>query len=54
MRTPGQIAKDIFNGDLKAKQELEKMLGKSFNEMTIEERRIGATCLSAFEDKWNK
>lgn len=54
MRTPEQIAKDIFNGDLKAKAELEKMIGKSFGKMTIKERRLGVTCLSAFEDQWNK
>lgn len=54
MRTPEQIAKDIFNGDKKAKAELEKMMGKPFNKMTVEERRLGVTCLSAFEDQWNK
>ena len=53
MRIPKQIAIDIFNGDIKAKQELEKMIGKSFEEMTIEERRLGVTCLSAFESQWN-
>jgi hypothetical protein len=54
MRTPEQIAKDIFNGDVKAKAELEKMLGKQFNKMTVEERRLGAACLSAFEEQWIK
>ena len=54
MRKPKQIAKDIFNGDTKAKTELEKMLGKNFKEMTIEERRLGVACLSAFEEQWNK
>jgi len=54
MRTPKQIAIDIFNGDIKAKQELEKMLGKNFDDMTQEERRIGVICLSAFESQWNK
>ena len=53
MRSPKEIAIDITNGDLKAKQELEKMLGKQFENMTIEERRIGVTCLSAFEKQWN-
>lgn len=53
MRTPEQMAKDIFNGDSKAKTELEKMMGKSFDKMTIEERRLGVTCLSAFENQWN-
>ena len=54
MRTPKQIAEDIFSGDLKAKQEIEKMFGKKFDEMTIEERRMGVACLSAFESQWNK
>lgn len=54
MRTPKQIGIDIINGDLKAKQELEKMMGKTFEEMTIEERRLGVSILSVFEDKWNK
>lgn len=49
MRTPKQIAIDITKGDLKAKQELEKMLDKQFEDMTIEERRFGVSCLSAFE-----
>lgn len=53
MRTPKQIAIDIFKGDLKAKKELEKMMGKRFEEMTQQERRIGAACLSAFEKQWN-
>ena len=54
MRTPKQIAIDIFNNDLKAKSELEKMMGKPFEKMTIEERRMGVTYLSAFESQWNK
>lgn len=54
MRTPKQIAIDITKGDIRAKQELEKMLGKSFEQMTIEERRMGVICLSAFENQWNK
>jgi hypothetical protein len=54
MRSPEQIAKDIFNGDIKAKSELEKMMGKTFDKMTIEERRLGVTYLSAFENQWNK
>lgn len=54
MRSPEQIAKDIFNGDIKTKTELEKMMGKPFNEMTINERRMGVACLSAFEPQWNK
>ena len=54
MRKPKQIAIDIINGDKRAKQELEKMFGKKFENMTIEERRFGVTCLSAFEEVWNK
>ena len=54
MRTPKEIAVDIHNGDTKAKAELEKMMGKNFNDMTTEERRLGVACLSAFEKLWNK
>lgn len=55
MRTPKQIAIDITtNKDTKAKKELEKMMGKKFNDMTQEERRLGVTCLSAFENQWSK
>lgn len=53
MRTPEQIARDIFNGDTKAKFELEKMMGKLFKDMTVEERRLGVSCLSAFESQWS-
>ena len=44
MRSPKQIAIDITNGDIKAKQELEKMMGKKFKNMTIKERRFGVAC----------
>lgn len=54
MRTPKQIANDIYNGNEKAKAELEKMMGKSFEQMTPEERVLGVTCLSAFEKELNK
>lgn len=54
MRTPEQIAKDIFNGDKKAKAELEKMMGCDFEDMTIKQRRLGVAVLSATEDYWNK
>ena len=53
MRTPKEIAVDIFNGDGKAKAELEKMMGKNFKDMTIDERRLGVACLSAFEKQWD-
>lgn len=54
MRAPKQIAQDILNGDMKAKTELEKMYGMPFKDMTIEQRRLGVTLLSAFENQWNK
>jgi len=54
MRSPLQIAIDITKGDIKAKAELEKMLGKEFKDMTISERRFGVEMLSAFEEIWNK
>lgn len=55
MRSPEQIAHDIFNGkDEKAKKELEKMFGCRFEEMTIKERRLGVAALSAFDGIWNK
>ena len=53
MRSPKQIAIDISNGDQKAKRELERMLGKSLDEMSNEEKVIGLACLSAFEKQWN-
>ncbi len=53
-RSPKEIAINIYNGDKKAESELEKMLGKKFKDMTIEERRLGATFLSAFDGLWNK
>lgn len=54
-RTPKQIAVDIFfNGDEKARAELEKMMGTSFEDMTIEQRRLGCAALSAFDGVWNK
>lgn len=54
-RTPEQIAWDIFNGnDEKAKLELEKMFGTSFEDMTVEQRRLGCAALSAFDGIWNK
>jgi len=54
MREPKQIAIDIVNGDKRARQELEKMFGKKFENMTIKERRLGTACLSALEKIWNR
>lgn len=55
MRTPKRIAEDIFyNRDSKAKAELEKMMGCKFEEMTVEQRRLGVAVLSATENYWNK
>lgn len=55
MRTPEQIAEDIYyNRDNKAKSELEKMFGCNFDEMTVEQRRLGVAVLSATESYWNK
>lgn len=55
MRNPKEIAMGIaFNKDIQAKKELEKMIGKPFEKMTIEERRIGVTVLSAYDGIWNK
>ena len=52
MRTPEQIARDIYNGkDKKAILELEKMFGCRFEDITVAQRRLGVTMLSAFEDK---
>jgi hypothetical protein len=53
-RSPKEIAIDIYNGDKIAELELEKMLGKKFKGMAIEERRLGVTFLSAFDGAWNK
>lgn len=54
MRSPKQIAVDIMNGDKRAKAELEKMMGCKFEELTIEQRRLGVTVLSGTENYWNK
>ena len=57
MRTPKQIAEDIFynnNRGNKARKELEKMMGCKFEDMTIEQRRLGCSVLSAFDGVWNK
>lgn len=55
MRTPKQIAEDIFyNRDNKAKEELEKMMGCKFEDMTPEQRRLGCAALSAFDGVWNR
>lgn len=54
MRSPKQIAIDIMSGDKKAKAELEKMMGVSFEDMTIEQRWLGVAVLSATEDYWNR
>lgn len=54
MRRPKQIAVDIMNEDTEAKSQLQKMMGKSFEEMSIEERRLGITCLSSFDGQWQK
>jgi hypothetical protein len=48
------MAMEIFNGNNQAKLELEKMLGKKFENMSQEERRIGAACLAVFDGVWNK
>ena len=52
MRSTKQIAMDIFNGDSHTLKELEKMIGKSLNEMTDEEKSLGLSILSAFDGKW--
>jgi hypothetical protein len=54
MRTPKEIATDIFNGDIEAKNEVEAMFGKSFENMTHTERRIAVSCISAFDGQWQK
>lgn len=53
MRSPKEIAVDILSGDNKAKAELEKMMGVSFEDMTVEQRRLGVAVLSATESYWN-
>jgi|GEM_PF-4237798 len=54
MRSSKQIAIDIVNGDLKAKEELEKMMGCKFESMSIEQRRLGVAVLAGTEAYWNK
>lgn len=58
MRTPEQIAWDIHLGkDLAALAELEKMMGKPFERMSIKERRFGIAVLAGTENwsnSWEK
>lgn len=53
-RSPKEIAIDIFNGSKADKKELEKMFGCAFEEMTIDQRRLGVTLLSAKEELLKK
>ena len=53
-RSVKQVAFDLFKGNKKMKDEIEKMFGKKFENMTQEERKVGATVLAAFENYiWN-
>lgn len=44
--------KMMVNG--KERKEAEKMIGKNFNDMSKEERRIAASVLAAFDGIWNR
>lgn len=49
MRSPKEIAEAIMKGDKRARAELEKMMGCKFEDMTVEQRRLGVAVLSGFE-----
>lgn len=36
------------------RKESEKMMGKKFEDMSVEERRLSAAVLAAFDGVWNK
>ena len=52
MKDVKEVAMDVMNGDKKAKLEMEKMMGKSFESMTRKERVLSVTMLAAFIGKW--
>ena len=51
-RTPKQVAMAMLNSGSKERKTAEYMFGKNFLDLSIEERRIAATILSAFDGIW--
>ena len=49
--TPKKVALMMLDEASKERKESEKMIGKKFSEMTIEERRIAATAIAAFYEE---
>lgn len=54
MKTCKEMAIGICGNDIKAKHELEKMMGCKLSEMTDEQKKLGLAMLCAFENQWRK
>lgn len=52
MKTAKEMAVSIYAGDVQAKNELEKMMGKQVQDMTADEKALGVAFLAAFEKYW--
>lgn len=52
MRAVKEVAEKMLDGNSEERHEAEKMMGKSFEEMSKEERVIAATILAAFDVRW--
>lgn len=52
--TTMQAAMNIFTDKPGWKEEAEKMMGCTFEEMSVEQRVLAASCLAAFDGIWNK
>lgn len=53
-RTAKEIAWAMMEKNSPERNEAEKMMGTSFDDMTQEQRRLAAVVLSAFDAQWNK
>jgi hypothetical protein len=49
-----KIAFNMLKENSAERRETEKMFGVKFDDMTQEQRRLAAICLSAFNGVWNK
>lgn len=52
MKTCKEMAIAICNGDIEARNELEKMMGCKLEDMTDKQKLIGLTALCVFEKQW--
>lgn len=51
--TTYEAAMNIYTNKPGWKEEAEKMIGCTFEEMSVEQRQLAATCLAAFDGIWN-